>query len=183
MNKKKLFDYNLEVLQVSQLAAISVFDFIGKKDETAADKAAVESMRKELNKINFKGTIVIGEGERDKAPMLYIGEKVGNGNALEVYIALDTLEGTRITAKNEKNALTVLAVGDKNSFLHAPDVYMEKIAIGPNLPNTFLDLDMPLEETLENIAKYKKKRISDIAVCVLNRPRHKKIFDILDKFR
>ena len=182
MNKKKLFDYNLEVLQVSQLAAISVFDFIGKKDETAADKAAVESMRKELNKINFKGTIVIGEGERDKAPMLYIGEKVGNGNALEVDIALDPLEGTRITAKNEKNALTVLAVGDKNSFLHAPDVYMEKIAIGPNLPNTFLDLDMPLEETLENIAKYKKKRISDIVVCVLNRPRHKKIFDILDKF-
>ena len=182
MNKKKLFDYNLEVLQVSQLAAISVFDFIGKKDETAADKAAVESMRKELNKINFKGTIVIGEGERDKAPMLYIGEKVGNGNALEVDIALDPLEGTRITAKNEKNALTVLAVGDKNSFLHAPDVYMEKIAIGPNLPNTFLDLDMPLEETLENIAKYKKKRISDISVCVLNRPRHKKIFDILDKF-
>ena len=182
MNKKKLFDYNLEVLQVSQLAAISVFDFIGKKDETAADKAAVESMRKELNKINFKGTIVIGEGERDKAPMLYIGEKVGNGNALEVDIALDPLEGTRITATNEKNALTVLAVGDKNSFLHAPDVYMEKIAIGPNLPNTFLDLDMPLEETLENIAKYKKKRISDIGVCVLNRPRHKKIFDILDKF-
>ena len=151
MNKKKLFDYNLEVLQVSQLAAISVFDFIGKKDETAADKAAVESMRKELNKINFKGTIVIGEGERDKAPMLYIGEKVGNGNALEVDIALDPLEGTRITATNEKNALTALAVGDKNSFLHAPDVYMEKIAIGPNLPNTFLDLDMPLEETLENI--------------------------------
>ena len=141
MNKKKLFDYNLEVLQVSQLAAISVFDFIGKKDETAADKAAVESMRKELNKINFKGTIVIGEGERDKAPMLYIGEKVGNGNALEVDIALDPLEGTRITATNEKNALTALAVGDKNSFLHAPDVYMEKIAIGPNLPNTFLDLD------------------------------------------
>ena len=153
MNKKKLFDYNLEVLQVSQLAAISVFDFIGKKDETAADKAAVESMRKELNKINFIGTIVIGEGERDKAPMLYIGEKVGNGNALEVDIALDPLEGTRITAKNEKNALTVLAVGDKNSFLHAPDVYMEKIAIGPNFPNTFLDLDMPLEETLEVLSR------------------------------
>ena len=181
MNKKKIFDYNLEILQVSQLAAISVFDFIGKKDELAADKAAVESMREQLNKISFRGTVAIGEGERDKAPMLHIGEKVGNGDSLEVDIALDPLEGTKITAKNEKNALTVLAVGDKNSFLYAPDVYMEKIAVGPNLPNAFLDLDMPLEETLEKISKYKKKKISDIVVCVLYRPRHKKIFDVIDK--
>ena len=98
-------------------------------------------MRIELNKINFNGTIVIGEGERDKAPMLFIGEKVGIGRDLEVDIALDPLEGTKITANNEKNALTVLSVGDKNSFLYAPDVYMEKIAVGPGLPNNFLDLD------------------------------------------
>ena len=181
MKKKRLFDYNSQILQVSQLAAISVFDFIGKKNEIAADKAAVDSMRQELNKINFKGTIVIGEGERDQAPMLYIGEKVGSCDSKKVDIALDPLEGTRITANNEKNALTVLAIGDKNSFLYAPDVYMEKIAIGPNLPKTFLDLDKPLEETLQNISKYKKKKISDIVVCVLDRPRHKRIFDIIDK--
>ena len=147
MNKKKLQDYNLQILKVSQLAATSVFDHIGKKNEMAADRAAVNSMREELNKINFNGTIVIGEGERDKAPMLYIGERVGSGKELEVDIALDPLEGTKITANNEKNALTVLAIGDKNSFLYAPDVYMEKIAIGPRFTKAhFLDLDKPLEE-------------------------------------
>ena len=180
---KNLFSYSHKILKVSQLAAISVFNYIGKKNETDADRAAVASMREELNKINFKGTIVIGEGERDKAPMLYIGEKVGTDDNFEVDIALDPLEGTKITANNENNALTVLAVGNKDSFLHAPDLYMEKIAVGPNLPDAFLDLDIPLEETLEKISKYKKKKISDIVVCVLNRPRHKKIFDVLDKYK
>ena len=181
MNKKKLQDYNLQILKVSQLAAISVFDHIGKKNEMAADRAAVNSMREELNKINFNGTIVIGEGERDKAPMLYIGERVGSGKELEVDIALDPLEGTKITANNEKNALTVLAVGDKNSFLFAPDLYMEKIAVGPDLPSNFLDLDLPLEKILEKISIHKKKKMSDIVVCVLDRPRHNDIFKILDK--
>ena len=181
MNKKKLQDYNLQILKVSQLAAISVFDFIGKKNEMAADRAAVNSMREELNKINFNGTIVIGEGERDKAPMLYIGERVGSGKELEVDIALDPLEGTKITANNEKNALTVLAVGDKNSFLFAPDLYMEKIAVGPDLPSNFLDLDLPLEKILEKVSIHKKKKMSDIVVCVLDRPRHNDIFKILDK--
>ena len=181
MNKKKLQDYNLQILKVSQLAAISVFDHIGKKNEMAADRAAVNSMREELNKINFNGTIVIGEGERDKAPMLYIGERVGSGKELEVDIALDPLEGTKITANNEKNALTVLAVGDKNSFLFAPDLYMEKIAVGPDLPSNFLDLDLPLEKILEKVSIHKKKKMSDIVVCVLDRPRHNDIFKILDK--
>lgn len=182
MEKKSLFHYNSKILKVSQLAAIAVYDCIGKKDEVLADKAAVESMRSELNKLDFRGTIVIGEGERDKAPMLFIGEKVGNNKSnLQFDIALDPLEGTKITANNEKNALTVIALGDQNSFLNAPDVYMEKIAVGPGLPNNLLDLDNPLEDTLEKLAFYKKKKVENISVCFLNRPRHKKIFDIVNK--
>tara|TARA_Y100000590_G_scaffold145177_1_gene166899 strand:- start:15150 stop:16103 length:954 start_codon:yes stop_codon:yes gene_type:complete len=182
VKKKNLFDYNSKILKVSQLAAISVYDYIGKKDETSADKAAVESMREELNKLDFSGTIVIGEGERDKAPMLFIGEKVGNGNSgLKFDIALDPLEGTKITANNKENALTVIAIGDKNSFLNAPDVYMEKIAVGPGLPKNFLDLDSPLEETLEKLAFYKKKKINDLVVCFLDRPRHKHIYKLIKK--
>ena len=179
---KNLFSYNSKILKVTQLAAISVYDYIGKKDENSADRAAVESMRKELNKLDFEGTIVIGEGERDKAPMLYIGEKVGTGKSnFNLDIALDPLEGTKITANNKKNALTVISVGDKNSFLYAPDVYMEKIAVGQNLPKKFLDLDNSFELTLEKLAMYKKKKISDIVVCVLNRQRHKYIFEIIKK--
>ena len=182
MEKKSLFHYNLKILKVSQLAAIAVYDYIGKKDEVLADKAAVESMRSELNKLDFRGTIVIGEGERDKAPMLFIGEKVGtNRSNVQFDIALDPLEGTKITANNEKNALTVIALGNKNSFLNAPDVYMEKIAVGPGFPKKLLDLDNPLEDTLEKLAFYKKKKIKDLSVCFLNRPRHKNIFDIVKK--
>ena len=182
MKNRNLFHYNSELLKVSQLAAISVYDYIGKKDETAADKAAVESMRAELNKLDFRGTVVIGEGERDKAPMLYIGEKVGTGESkLNYDIALDPLEGTKITANNKKNALTVISLGNKNSFLNAPDVYMEKIAVGPNLPRKFLDLDEPLEKIIDKIAKYKKKKVSEITICVLDRPRHNNIFDVIKK--
>ena len=182
MTSKDLFTYSEKILKVSQLAAISVFDYIGKQNEFSADRAAVESMRKELNKIDFKATIVIGEGERDKAPMLYIGEQVGTGKTnFSFDIALDPLEGTKNTANNEENALTVLALGDKNSFLYAPDVYMEKIAVGPGLPKNFLDLDNPLENTLEKLSFYKKKKLSDLVVCVLDRPRHKLIFKELEK--
>ena len=182
MKRKNLFHYNSKILKVSQLAAIAVYDYIGKKDETSADRAAVESMRTELNKIDFNGTIVIGEGERDKAPMLYIGEKVGTGRSgLNFDIALDPLEGTKITANNKKNALTVIALGDKNSFLNAPDVYMEKLAVGQGLPKNFLDLDTPLETTIEKLAEYRKKKVSDIVICVLNRPRHNSILKIIKK--
>ena len=182
MEKKSLFHYNLKILKVSQLAAIAVYDYIGKKDEVLADKAAVESMRFELNKLDFRGTIVIGEGERDKAPMLFIGEKVGtNRSNAQFDIALDPLEGTKITANNEKNALTVIALGNKNSFLNAPDVYMEKIAVGPGFPKKLLDLDNPLEDTLEKLAFYKKNKIENLSFCFLNRPRHKNIFDIVKK--
>ena len=182
MEKKNLFHYNSKILKVSQLAAIAVYDYIGKKDEVSADKAAVESMRSELNKLDFKGTIVIGEGERDKAPMLFIGEKVGtNKDNIQFDIALDPLEGTKITANNQKNALTVIALGDKNSFLNAPDVYMEKIAVGPGFPKNLLDLDNPLQDTLEKLAFYKKKKIKDLVVCFLDRPRHKNIFNVVKK--
>ena len=178
MKRKNLFHYNSKILKVSQLAAIAVYDYIGKKDETSVDRAAVCSMREELNKLDFNGTIVIGEGERDKAPMLYIGEKVGTGRSgLNFDIALDPLEGTKITANNKKNALTVIALGDKNSFLNAPDVYMEKLAVGPNLPKNFLDLDMPFEVIVEKLAEYKKKKVSEIVVCVLDRPRHNSFFE------
>ena len=182
MRKKNLFHYNSKILKVSQLAAIAVYDYIGKKDETSADRAAVESMRTELNKIDFNGTIVIGEGERDKAPMLYIGEKVGNGKSyINLDIALDPLEGTKITANNQKNALTVISLGNRKSFLNAPDVYMEKLAVGQGLPKNFLDLDTPLETIIEKLANYRKKKISDIVICVLDRPRHNTIFKIIKK--
>ena len=182
MRKKNLFHYNSKILKVSQLAAIAVYDYIGKKDETSADRAAVHSMREELNKLDFNGTITIGEGERDKAPMLYIGEKVGTKkSSLNFDIALDPLEGTKITANNQKNALTVIALGDKNSFLNAPDVYMEKIAVGPGFPKNLLDLDNPLQDTLEKLAFFKKKKITDLVVCFLDRPRHKNIFNVVKK--
>ena len=182
MRKKNLFHYNSKILKVSQLAAIAVYDYIGKKDETSADRAAVESMRTELNKIDFNGTIVIGEGERDKAPMLYIGEKVGNGKSyINLDIALDPLEGTKITANNQKNALTVISLGNRKSFLNAPDVYMEKLAVGPNLPNNFLDLDIPFEVIVEKLAEYKKKKVSEIVVCVLDRPRHNSFFEVIKR--
>ena len=182
MRKKNLFHYNSKILKVSQLAAIAVYDYIGKKDETSADRAAVESMRTELNKIDFNGTIVIGEGERDKAPMLYIGEKVGNGKSyINLDIALDPLEGTKITANNQKNALTVISLGNRKSFLNAPDVYMEKLAVGPNLPKNFLDLDMPFEVIVEKLAEYKKKKVSEIVVCVLDRPRHNSFFEVIKR--
>ena len=181
---KNLFSYNPKILKVTQLAAISVYDYIGKKDEKSADKAAVETMRSELNKINFCGKIVIGEGERDKAPMLYIGEIVGekkNNNKFD--IALDPLEGTKLTANNKKNAFTVIAMGNNKSFLHAPDIYMEKIAVGANLPKNFIDLDLPFEQTLKNLAFHKKKKVSDLVVCVLNRPRHEYIFKAIKKLK
>ncbi len=182
--KKNLFSYNSNILEVTQLAAISVYDYIGKKDEKLADKAAVESMRNELNKIDFCGKIVIGEGERDKAPMLYIGEIVGNKkNNNKFDIALDPLEGTKLTANNKKNAFTVISMGNNKSFLYAPDVYMEKIAVGANLPKNFLDLDLPLEQTFEKLAFYRKKKIKDLVVCVLDRPRHKYIFNVIKKLK
>ena len=152
----------------------------GKDDKIAADKAAVDEMRKELNKINMKGKIVIGEGELDEAPMLFINEEVGTRNGLELDIAVDPLEGTNFTAKNLPNALSVIAVTLKGNLLNAPDVYMEKIAIGSNFPNNLVDLDFDIKKNIKLLSDYKSITPDKLTVCVLDRPRHKKIVDDLN---
>ncbi len=165
--------------KVTEKAAIGASRFIGKKDKIAADKGAVDPMRRELNKINMEGTVVIGEGEMDEAPMLYIGEKLGTLNGPKFDIAVDPLEGTKFTANGEPNAFSVLAISEKGGLLSAPDVYMEKIAIGSNLPKNLMDLDNGVEKNLKLLAEAKNKKISDLKACVLKRPRHDKIIEEL----
>lgn len=165
---------NSQIIEVVENAAVACYDWIGKGDNMAADHAAVEAMRRDLNLMDISGTIVIGEGERDEAPMLYIGEKVGKGG-LEVDIALDPLEGTTICANAAENSLAVIAFANKGGFLHAPDVYMDKIAVGAGLPEGVIDLDNTPRKNLENIAQAKKCAISDLTVMILERPRHKEL--------
>ena len=165
----------LEAVRVTEAAALSASRWMGLGDEEAADQAAVDAMRKALNSLNIQGTVVIGEGERDKAPMLYIGEKVGNGNGPEVDIALDPLEGTTICATGTPNALAVVAISEKGGFLNAPDVYMEKIAVGGGLPDGVVGLDEKIETNLKNLAKAKKCDVEDLVVVILDRPRHAEI--------
>ena len=153
----------------------------GKGDKIAADQAAVDSMRNDLNKISMNGKIVIGEGEMDEAPMLYIGEKLGNGDGEELDIAVDPLDGTTLTAKNLPNAISVIAVSEKGNLLQAPDTYMEKIAIGPGYPENIIDLDFTVEKNIKNIAEFKSVKTSDLTVCLLERDRHKKIVQSLKK--
>jgi fructose-1,6-bisphosphatase II / sedoheptulose-1,7-bisphosphatase len=159
-------------IKATEMGAIGASKFIGKLDKIAADKGAVDPMRRELNKINMEGTVVIGEGEMDEAPMLYIGEKLGTLNGPKFDIAVDPLEGTKFTANNQPNAFSVLAVAKKGDLLSAPDTYMEKIAIGVNLPKNLVDLDNGVEKNMRLLADAKKKRISELRACVLKRPRH-----------
>ena len=168
-------------IKVTEKAAIGASKFIGKKDKIAADKGAVDPMRRELNRINMEGTVVIGEGEMDEAPMLYIGEKLGTLNGPKFDIAVDPLEGTKFTANNEPNAFSVLAIAKKGDLLSAPDTYMEKIAIGANLPKNLLDLDNSIQKNIKLLADAKKKKISDLNACVLKRPRHDHIVKELTK--
>ena len=168
-------------IKVTEKAAIGASKFIGKKDKIGADKGAVDPMRRELNKINMEGTVVIGEGEMDEAPMLYIGEKLGTLNGPKFDIAVDPLEGTKFTANGEPNAFSVLAISEKGGLLSAPDTYMEKIVIGSNLPNNLMDIDNGVEKNIKLLAEAKSKNISDINVCVLKRPRHDKIIKELTK--
>ena len=163
-----------QIIEVVEKAAIACYDWIGKGDNMAADKSAVESMRENLNLMNIAGTIVIGEGERDEAPMLFIGEKVGKGG-IEVDIALDPLEGTTICANAGESSLAVIALANKGGFLHAPDVYMEKIAVGSGLPEGVIDLDNSPKTNLSNIARAKKCDISDLTVMILERTRHEEL--------
>lgn len=162
----------LETVRVTEAAALAAAGWTGKGDEKSADQAAVDAMRKALNSLRVQGTVVIGEGERDKAPMLYIGEKVGAGDGPEVDIALDPLEGTTICAKGTPNALAVVAIAEKGGFLNAPDVYMEKIAVGGGLPKDVVSLEYSVEKNLKNLAKAKNCDVSDLMVVILDRPRH-----------
>ncbi len=165
----------LEAVRVTEAAALAASRTVGRGDEEAADKAAVDAMRAALNTLSISGRVVIGEGERDEAPMLYIGEEVGNGQGPRVDIALDPLEGTSITAKGGENALAVLAIADEGSFLNAPDTYMQKIAVGPGVDENILDLDAPVGEVLQKIARAKDARLEDLLICILDRPRHEKL--------
>jgi len=166
---------SLGLARVSEQAAIAAAKLVGAGDEKAADQAAVDAMRTQLNKLDIRGRIVIGEGERDEAPMLYIGEEVGKGIGPEVDIALDPLEGTTLCAKDMPNALAVIAMGPKGSMLHAPDTYMEKLAIGPGYPVDVVTLAMTPTERVNALAAAKGVKPSDIMVCVLERPRHEAI--------
>ena len=171
----------LEMVRVTEAAAIAASRLIGRGDEKAADAAAVEAMRKAFDELYMDGTVVIGEGERDEAPMLYIGEKVGGGtgpdakNAPKIDIALDPLEGTTITAKAGPNALAVLAAAEEGCLLNAPDVYMDKIAVGPGYPPDVIDLNKSPSENVRAVAAAKGVEPSEIIACVLDRPRHEKI--------
>ena len=168
---------SLGLARVSEAAAIAAAKLVGSGDEKAADQAAVDAMRTQLNLLDIKGVVVIGEGERDEAPMLYIGEEVGTGNGPGVDIALDPLEGTTLTAKDMPNALAVIAMGPRGSMLHAPDVYMEKLAIGPGYKEGLLDIDMTPTERIKTLARAKGTATSGIMVCVLERPRHQALIE------
>ena len=165
----------LEAVRVTEAAALAASRQMGRGDERAADQVAVDAMRTALNSLAIDGTVVIGEGERDEAPMLFIGEKVGLGNGPAIDIALDPLEGTTITAKGLTNALAVIAMADDGGFLYSPDVYMDKIAVGIGLPDEVVDLDETPGDNLANLARAKKVGVEDLVVCILDRPRHEEL--------
>ena len=164
----------LELVRVTEAAALAASRWIGRGQKNEADGAAVEAMRKAFDQVAIDGTVVIGEGEMDEAPMLYIGEKVGHGGPA-MDIAVDPLEGTTLTAKGGPNAIATVALAEKGGFLHAPDIYMDKIAVGGGLPDSIVDLDAPVGENLRNLARAKQRDISDIVACILDRDRHKEL--------
>lgn len=168
---------SLGLARVSEAAALACADQIGRGDEKAADQMAVNAMREQLNKLAIKGVVVIGEGERDEAPMLFIGEEVGTGDGPGVDIALDPLEGTTLTAKAMPNALTVISMAPRGSLLHAPDVYMDKLAVGPGYAQDVVSLAMSPRERVEALAKAKGCKPSEVTVCILERPRHQEMID------
>ncbi len=166
-----------ELIKITQEAAISVYPHLGKNNKIIADEAATNSMRTNLNKMNINGNIVIGEGEMDEAPMLYIGEKVGTKNGPEFDIAVDPLEGTNFAAKNLPGAISVIAMSNKNNLFNAPESYMEKISYPQGIDHSAVDLDFSLKKNLSNIADSKNKKFESLRICVLDRPRHQRIFD------
>ena len=166
-----------QLIKITQEAAISVYPHLGKNNKIVADEAATNSMRTHLNKMNIKGNIVIGEGEMDEAPMLYIGEKVGTKKGPEFDIAVDPLEGTNFAAKNLPGAISVIAMSNKNNLLNAPESYMEKISYPKGIDHNAIDLDFSLKKNLSNLADSKNKKFENLRICILDRPRHKKIID------
>ena len=172
-----------QLIDITSNAAIACYPHIGKKDKILADKSSTDAMRKNLNKLNIKGQVVIGEGELDNAPMLYIGENLGTGNGPEIDIAVDPVEGTNFAANNLPGALSVLAITSKGNLFNAPETYMDKIAVGNDVPNDATDLDFSIEKNIKNIADAKNKDITKLTACLLDRPRHRKIIDKLKKLK
>ena len=168
-----------EIINVTSKAAIACHPYVGKKNKILADKAATDEMRKNLNNLDINGKVVIGEGELDEAPMLYIGEKLGTGNGPSIDIAVDPLEGTNFAAKNLPGALSVISIALKGNLFNAPETYMDKLAVGKDVPNDATDLDYPIEKNIKNIADSKNKNLNEITACLLDRPRHKEIIDKL----
>ena len=177
------FNKNLidSFVNITSKAAISCFEYLGKNDKNLADKAATDEMRKNLNLLDIDGKVVIGEGELDEAPMLYIGEKLGTGNGPSLDIAVDPLEGTNFAAKNLPGALSVIAVSKKGDLFHAPETYMNKLAVSADVPFDATDLDFDIEKNVKNIADSKKKELNQITICILDRPRHTDIIEKLKK--
>lgn len=168
---------SLGLPHASEAAAVAAFGMVGRGGERAADQAAVDAMRAELNRLEIQGVVVIGEGERDQAPMLYIGEEVGTGEGEEVDLALDPLEGTTLCAKAMPNALSVIAMGPRGTLLHAPDVYMDKLAVGPGVPEGAVDLDATPSDNIHAVAQARGIDPSQVAVCILERPRHAELVE------
>jgi len=177
---KELID---KIISVTSRAAFSCHKFLGKNDKINADKAATDTMRNEINKLEINGEVVIGEGELDEAPMLYIGEKLGSGGNLNIDIAVDPVEGTNFVAKNLPGALSVIAVAEKGNLFNAPETYMDKLAVSKKIPHEATDLDFSLEKNIKNLADSLNKDISDITACLLDRPRHAHIIEELKKMK
>lgn len=175
MNKFDITKYETIALKATEKAAIECYPWIGKNDNEAADLAATDAIRNYLNQQNIRAEVVIGEGERDEAPMLFIGELLGKADHLDIDIAVDPLEGTSLCSKNKKGALSVIAMAPKNTILKAPDIYMEKFAVGLNIGPEVIDLDNTIKQNLSNLAKVKKCQISDLKIMILDRPRHEKL--------
>jgi fructose-1,6-bisphosphatase II / sedoheptulose-1,7-bisphosphatase len=169
------------LIEITSNSAIACFPYIGKNEKILADKAATDVMREQLNKLNIKGKVVIGEGELDEAPMLYIGEKLGRGNGPEIDIAVDPVEGTNFVANNLPGSMSVLAVAEKGKLLNAPETYMEKIATGSHVPKGSMDIDFSVEKNINIYSDITNKKKSEITVCILNRPRHSKIISELKR--
>ena len=174
-------DFLDKIINITSNAAIACYPHLGKKDKILVDKAATDEMRKNLNQLDIDGKVVIGEGELDEAPMLYIGEKLGTGEGPSIDIAVDPLEGTNFAANNLPGALSVLAITAKGNLFNAPETYMDKLAVSNDVPFDATDLDFPIEKNIKNIADCKNKDLNEITVCILERPRHREIIDKLKK--